>query len=428
MSVSRLVTLGSCLGLLLSLASGGVSAQSSFPGGRRMGTVYGSTDSCDPSRIIEVVTTRTRCESLDQNASSWSVMINGSCQNITDTNAVSACKAVQAYNAPTVVYGATDNCDISKIESVIYEDTDCSLMSASASSWSVKVGGVCQNISDTNVRQACVGVQADSAPHVLYGSTDTCDSSRIIGVLDSYTDCGKFSNSQSSWSIKVDGVCQNISDTSAPAACLAFQTRNARNIVYGSTDNCDSSKVIGTVNSRTNCSAFDANQSSWSVKVNGVCQNISDTNAPAACLAIQATDAQNVIYGSTDNCDPSKIEAIVDYGIACQDLSRQRSSWSIKVDGVCKNISDTNVQQACFGIQSENAPNVIYGSTDNCDTAKVISVVDQYTNCRQFSSSESSWSIKINGACRNISDTNAQNSCLAIQSEADFGRSRPPRR
>lgn len=188
-----------------------------------------------------------------------------------------------------VVYGQSDTCDMGKVEAVIDEDTDCEMLSSSASSWSVKINGVCQNTSDTNVRNACRGMQSQNARNVIYGQTDTCDSSRVIGLVSRRTQCEAFNSGESSWSVKINGVCQNISDTNAVSACKGVQYSSAPNVIYGQSDTCDLSKAIVAVTSRTDCSRLrDGQSSSWSVKLNGVCKNISDTNVVQACLGLQS--------------------------------------------------------------------------------------------------------------------------------------------
>jgi hypothetical protein len=326
------------------------------------------------------------------------------------------------YGSPSraIIYGTSDNCDDGHIAEIVDYDTDCADLSSTAPAWSVKVNGQCQNITDTNVRNACVGIQAANAPNVIYGTSDNCDNSKIAAVLTRRTNCSALSSTDPSWSIKVNGQCQNITDTNVRSACNAIRANDAPYVVYGTTDNCDNSKIAAVISNRTDCSQLSATDAAWSIKLDGQCVNITDTNVRAACTAVRARNARFVVYGTTDNCDQAKIEAVLDDGMVnCDYLSSSAASWSIKIDGQCKNISDTNVRQACKEILVSNVQNAVYGSNDHCDDGKFLFEVNRRTDCNQFGS-DASWSVKINGQCRDISDTNARSACLLVKSEANY--------
>lgn len=314
-----------------------------------------------------------------------------------------------------VVYGQSDTCDMGKVEAIIRDNTDCRSLKSN-SSWSIKVGQVCKNISDTTVQTACLAIQTENAPDVVFGQTDTCDMSKTVAPITPWTDCGSL-RPESSWSVKINGVCQNISDTNGEMACRAIQFSNAPNVIFGQSDTCDMGKVEAAVDEETDCDMLSSSASSWSVKVNGVCQNTSDTNVRSACRGIQSQNARNVIYGQSDTCDSSKVVAVVGRRTQCESLSNE-SSWSIKINGVCQNISDTTAVSACKGIQYSAAPNVIFGQSDTCDMTKAIVAVTRRTDCSSLrDGKQSSWSVKLNGVCKNISDTNVTQACLGVQSE-----------
>ncbi len=284
----------------------------------------------------------------------WSIKVNGVCQNISDTTADVACRGVQAQGADNVIFGQSDTCDMGKVEAVVDYYTNCEALSNSARAWSIKVNGVCQNITDTDVRTACRGMVSQNARNVIYGQSDTCDMGKVEAVVDNYTNCETMSSSTRAWSVKIDGACVNISDTDVRSACRGIQANNAPNVLYGQSDSCDTSKVVAIVNRYTDCNMLSSSTRVWSAKINGVCQNISDTDAVTACKAIGYQSSPNLVFGQTDSCDMSKVIMSVTRRTQCSNLPNGSDrSWSIKVNGVCQNISDTTVAQACLGVQSE---------------------------------------------------------------------------
>src|SRR5262249_8640950 len=101
------------------------------------------------------------------------------------------------------------------------EQTDCSTLSDSDRSWSIKVDGRCIDIPDTTVRKACMANQPN---HVLiYGSSDSCDDSRLLASVSSATDCNTLSDTDRAWSVKVNGQCLDIEDTTVRKACIMHQ-------------------------------------------------------------------------------------------------------------------------------------------------------------------------------------------------------------
>lgn len=131
-----------------------------------LGIVYGESDSCDIGRVASIVRVDTDCEALGNGgARSWSIKIGNACRDINDTTVTKACRAIKYAGAPNIVYGETDNCDETKIMLLVGERTECGLVrNIGARAWSVRLNGQCRNISDTTVGQACLGVQSEMTP------------------------------------------------------------------------------------------------------------------------------------------------------------------------------------------------------------------------------------------------------------------------
>ncbi len=248
------------------------------------------------------------------------------------------------------IYGRSDSCSQSEIVAVVNEYTNCSELSSTDIAWSIKVGGQCRNIPDTNVQKACFLIKAEGSD-VIYGRSDSCSDDTMIGAVDEFTDCNQFSETENAWSIKVGGQCQNISDTNAKQACMIIKGKN-HDVIYGRSDSCDDDDMVAIVEDHTNCQSLSNTDIAWSIKVDGQCKNISDTNVRHACLIIKSQDA-NIIYGRSDSCSDDHMVAFVDYYTNCDDLSSSEVAWSIKVNNRCKNISDTDVRKACLLIKSE---------------------------------------------------------------------------
>ncbi len=120
-----------------------------------------------------------------------------------------------------LVYGSSDSCADDRIVASVGPDTDCNTFSDSDRAWSVKVNGQCIDISDTTVRKACLGNQPDRV--IIYGSTDSCSDDRILASIGPSTDCASLSDSDRAWSVKVDGRCIDIDDTTVRKACILHQ-------------------------------------------------------------------------------------------------------------------------------------------------------------------------------------------------------------
>lgn len=263
----------------------------------------------------------------------------------------------------------------------------------SRSVWSIRInGGACINISDTNAISACTSVDLPvipGRPHVqFYEYSDSCagqvSGAKIFNLVDpTYQQCQDFAHlgSRTAWSIKIDGVCRNISDTDTMSACvnmgLPIQKKPLEKeiLVYSYSDSCSGTvHYAGTLRTDqdlfTQCSNLTRLKSgalsAWSIQLDGVCQNISDTDYMSACLDVsipsQVGQSQVQFYPYSDSCAGSiSIAGYLPRGRPptwqeCQALPKNpqvsggNSVWSVKVDGVCRNISDTTFDAACAGL------------------------------------------------------------------------------
>jgi hypothetical protein len=179
--------------------------------------LYGRSDSCGSSDLGAYVDDRTNCATLGASTPCWSVSINGTCVNITDTTLQDACRTYQgAATAKLVIYGRSDSCGSDDLAAYVGDHTDCASLSDSAPAWSISVDGQCQNIDDTNVRAACAKFKGAGDAHVIvYGRSDSCDASDLAAFVSNDTDCSTLSTDPA-WSVSIDGACQNIEDTTVP--------------------------------------------------------------------------------------------------------------------------------------------------------------------------------------------------------------------
>lgn len=120
---------------------------------------------------------------------------------------------------------------------------------------------------------------------VKYYHNDHCNGS-LLGTTRSTRDCRDLANNVRSrvWAVEINGQCHDISDTSAMAACLAFADSSPRSVKLYHNDHCNGS-LIANVNYQTNCEELGQHISTrvWGIKVNGQCEDISDTDFVSAC-------------------------------------------------------------------------------------------------------------------------------------------------
>lgn len=250
----------------------------------------------------------------------------------------------------------------------------------------------------------------------LYGRSDSCSQSDIVGEVRANSSCTEFSTSQIVWSVKVNGRCRDISDTNANAACLQIQAES-HDVVYGRSDSCSSDSVAAILTDATECEQLSATDIAWSIKVDGQCRDISDTNVRAACFQIKGQTAPGIIYARSDSCSSDQLLGTVHTGTDCRSFDTTSSAWSIKVNNQCSDISDTNPQQACYQIKERLGSNFIYGRSDSCSRDTIVAEVDRWTDCLSLSNSDIAWSINVEGQCRDISDTNVRSACFAIKQQ-----------
>lgn len=189
-------------------------------GAGRLGVIFGRTDSCEASAAIVTVRESTDCMRLSASEEAWSIMVGNRCQNIADTSVRAAC--FQLKPRGTILFGRTDRCEMDQALTTIDAQTDCLSLSPTTEVWSVSVDGRCQNIGDTNMRAACLALQPGDGA-IIFGRTDRCDADQALLRVTDETDCLRLSASQDAWSISVNGRCQNIGDTNVRQACLTAQ-------------------------------------------------------------------------------------------------------------------------------------------------------------------------------------------------------------
>ncbi|MFO0680171.1 MAG: hypothetical protein U0169_26855 [Polyangiaceae bacterium] len=256
----------------------------------------------------------------------------------------------------------------------------------------------------------------DPGPSVLlYGRSDSCSDGDAVVRVNASTDCATLSDTEVSWSVKKDGACINISDTTLRGACLEHQPgAETRTLIYTDSDSCNG--VVGaSVTNRTSCPQLSDATPAWSVKKNGTCVNISDTNLRAACLEHQpGAENRTLVYADSDSCR-GVVVASLGPRTDCSKHSDSAPAWSVKKNGACINIADTNVRGACLEHQPGSESRVlIYSNSDSCNGI-VVASVDTQTDCQTLGDSTPAWSVKKNGACINISDTNVRAACLSHQ-------------
>jgi hypothetical protein len=242
-----------------------------------------------------------------------------------------------------LLYGRSDSCSGSPIAAV-RENTRCESLGTD-SVWSISVNGECSDVPDTNLRDACTKYKgALGNGFQIYSRSDSC-SGEVGAWVNASTNCDSL-GSGSAWSVKKNGVCTDIRDTTLADACRQFQGGIGPSItVFGRSDSC-SGEVAAFVNASTNCSTLGSG-SAWSVKVEDQCFDITDTTVSAACEMYRGAIGPHVrIYGRSDSCS-GEVSAFVNSSTDCETLSSSASAWSIFADGRCTDISDTNLRDAC---------------------------------------------------------------------------------
>lgn len=85
----------------------------------------------------------------------WAVEMNGSCQNISDTSPARACRALKAAQSSNAIkiYNS-DSCSGSLV-AYVDSRTRCEGLRGMPDAWGVMINGQCQNIADTDIVSAC---------------------------------------------------------------------------------------------------------------------------------------------------------------------------------------------------------------------------------------------------------------------------------
>lgn len=111
------------------------------------------SDSCS-SELVMIVDAWTDCDSLGS-SSVWGVKIRGVCSDIADTSAVKACKSFKALSQPQAVkIYHSDSCS-SELVAAVDRNTVCEDLRGLANAWAIQTNGQCQDISDTDIVTAC---------------------------------------------------------------------------------------------------------------------------------------------------------------------------------------------------------------------------------------------------------------------------------
>ena len=112
-------------------------------------------------------------------------------------------------------------------------------------------------------------------------------------------------------------------------------------------DRC-TSDLIGRVSNTTNCQdAFAGAATTWGVKIDGQCMDISDISSIKACELFKgASTTSGVKIYHSDRCS-SDLLAIVSYATDCQTLAGLPAAWGIESNGQCTDISDMSAVAAC---------------------------------------------------------------------------------
>jgi hypothetical protein len=181
--------------------------------------------------------------------------------------------------------------------------------------------------------------------------SDSC-SGEVIAIVRDDSRCADLpATGTSAWAVRHEGECSNITDMSPQEACYRFigmNDRGSRVRIFHS-DSCKG-ELIGAIGRRSDCSVFNSSgTSAWGISIDGTCHNIADMSDADACRRFKGgiTQRSVAIYHS-DSCNGDLL-AVVSSHASCQEFSSSGTdAWGVKVDGVCQNITDTSIQDACL--------------------------------------------------------------------------------
>ncbi|WP_374033340.1 hypothetical protein ACES2I_11110 [Bdellovibrio bacteriovorus] len=177
--------------------------------------------------------------------------------------------------------------------------------------------------------------------------SDSCSGS-LIGTVSPASSCERFSSAGDTWGVRINGQCLNISDTSSVRACESFKGgADPRAVTIFTSDSC-SGNALAAISATSQCEKFDSSGSSaWAVKIDGKCQNISDTAPAKACAAFKGASTLGAVkIFNSDSCSGNMVAA-VDYNTRCENLRGLPAAWGIEINGRCENISDLDIVSAC---------------------------------------------------------------------------------
>lgn len=186
----------------------------------------------------------------------------------------------------------------------------------------------------------------------------------------------------------------------------------SQNVELFRSDSCRDS-LVGLVNPGTDCSRFSTSDSVWGIRVNGVCQDIDDTNAQNACRTFQnAGNTEAIKVYKSDSCRDSLV-AIYSTYTNCDaiDNSSGNNAWAIMVGNQCQDIADTSLKMSCRAFKAVNSPYAVrFYRSDSCRDS-LVAAVDSNTKCESLSGLPQVWAIEINGKCQDITDMDVVAAC-----------------
>ncbi len=122
----------------------------SFAGGS---VEFYRSDSCS-SNLLATASGQNACSEIPVSDNVWAVKINGTCHNISDTSFKEACMAFAGGGKRNTRLYHSDNCDDGRLVGVIGPRTNCESLRGDTV-WGIEKNGQCQNISDTDIVSAC---------------------------------------------------------------------------------------------------------------------------------------------------------------------------------------------------------------------------------------------------------------------------------
>lgn len=313
----------------------------------------------------------------------------------------------------------SDSC-ASDLVALVSPTTDCASL-GSERAWGVKVGTECYDISDTTASAACTRYRAaaNSEAIAVYHS-DSCAQGDLLAYVDESTDCASMTISSNAWGVRINGVCSDIPDTSFASACSMFRNQVPGGVELFKSDSCGSD-FIASIGPSTNCDTLAAATSSrvWAARFGGSCYDISDTTIKSACEAFKAAGSEGSIplYHS-DSCAGGDLIGVVGSTTNCSTIASVITSavWGVQIAGVCNDITDTNVLNACTRFSGGGGPTPTSGvavfDNDSC-AGTPATLLQPTTNCTALASSigGSARAVRVAGTCANIRDTTILDVC-----------------